>query len=45
MRNEKVDFDLSELSLKNLVDVYHEIANFIQFLEDNKIELEEENDG
>ena len=39
MQNEKVDFDLSELSLKNLVDVYHEMANFIQFLEDNKIEL------
>ena len=45
MQNEKVDFDLSELSLKNLVDVYHEMSNFIQFLEDNKIELEEENDG
>lgn len=45
MHNEKVDFDLSELSLKNLVDVYHEMTNFIQFLDDNKIELEEENDG
>ena len=45
MQNEKVDFDLSELSLKNLIDVYHDMENFVQFLEDNKIELEEENDG
>ena len=44
MRNEKVDFDLSELSLNELIKSYHAISNFIQFLEDNKIELEEETD-
>ena len=43
MRNEKIDFDLSELSLKELVDVYYNISGFIQFLNDNKIELEEDN--
>ena len=43
MQNEKVDFDLSELSLKDLIEVYHEMSNFIQFLDDNKIEIEEEN--
>lgn len=44
MQNEKVDFDLSELSLKDLIEVYHEMSNFIQFLDDNKIEIEVEND-
>ena len=44
MQNEKVDFDLSELSLKDLIHVYHDMASFIQFLDDNKIELEEAND-
>ena len=43
MQNEKVDFDLSELSLKDLIEVYHDMSNFIQFLDDNKIEIEEEN--
>lgn len=45
MRNEKVDFDLSILSLEELVNTYHDITNFIQFLNDNKIEEMEENDG
>lgn len=44
MQNEKVDFDLSILSLKDLINVYHDISNFIQFLDENKIELEEDND-
>lgn len=44
MQNEKVDFDLSELSLKELIDVYYNMSNFIQFLNDNKIDLEEDND-
>lgn len=42
MKNEKVDFDLSELSLKELIDVYYKMSNFIQFLNDNKIDLEED---
>ena len=44
MQNEKVDFDLSELALKELIDVYYNMSNFIQFLNDNKIDLEEDND-
>lgn len=44
MQNEKVDFDLSELSLKELIDVYYNMSNFIQFLNDNKIDLEEDKD-
>ena len=44
MQNEKVDFDLSELSLNELIKSYYSISNFIQFLDDNKIELEVEND-
>ena len=43
MRNEKVDFDLSELSLKELIDAYYKMSSFIQFLNDNKIDLEEDN--
>ncbi len=43
MRSEKVDFDLSILSLEQLVNTYHDITNFIQFLNDNKIEEMEEN--
>lgn len=43
MRSEKVDFDLSILSLEQLVNTYHDITNFIQFLNDNKVEEMEEN--
>lgn len=34
----KVDFDLSALSLKELVEVYQDITNFIQFLDKSVIE-------
>ena len=34
----KVDFDLSALSLKELVEVYQDITNFIQFLDESVIE-------
>lgn len=39
--NEKVEFDLSTLNLKELVEVYENITSFIDFLEENKIILEE----
>ncbi len=37
MLNEKVDFDLSLLSLEELIQVYNNIEEFLQFLEENKI--------
>ena len=39
--NNKIDFDLSTLSLEELIEVYEKIDNFISFLEDSKIEIEE----
>lgn len=38
----KVNFDLSTLSLSELIMVYENINNFLQFLEDKKIVTEEE---
>ena len=43
LEEEKVDFDLSALSLQELVDVYKDITEFLQFLEENKIVSEEKN--
>lgn len=37
----KVDFDLSTLSLEELVKVYDEIVEFIQLLEESRIVIEE----
>lgn len=37
----KVDFDLSALTLQELVKVYEEIGSFLQFLEESKIVEEE----
>lgn len=45
--NEKVNFDLSVLNLKELVTVYEEITDFIKLLEDKKIvteKVEDENE-
>ena len=39
--NEKVEFDLSTLSLHELVEVYEDITEFLDFLKENKITLEE----
>ena len=39
--NEKVEFDLSTLSLQELVEVYENITGFIDFLKESKITLEE----
>ena len=41
LEKEKVEFDLSTLSLKELVEVYNNIVDFLEFLKDNKIILEE----
>ena len=40
MLNEKVDFDLSLLSLEELIEVFNDIDSFIQYLIDSKIEVE-----
>jgi len=37
----KVNFDISTLSLSELIKVYEDITNFLQFLEDKKIVVEE----
>ena len=42
MLNEKVDFDLSLLSLEELIEVFNDIDTFIHFLNDTKIEVEKE---
>ena len=39
--NSKVDFDLSTLSLEELIEVYEKINEFIEFLGESKIEIEE----
>lgn len=48
MKNEeeKVGFDLSTLTLQELIEVYQDITDFLQFLNETKIDLEEkENDN
>ena len=39
--NNTVQFDLSTLSLQELVEVYKNITSFLEFLQENKITLEE----
>ena len=39
--DETVEFDLSTLNLEQLVEVYKNITEFIDFLQENKIILEE----
>ena len=39
--DQKVEFDLSTLNLQELVEVYENITDFLDFLKDNKITLEE----
>ena len=38
----KVDFDLSKLTLEELIKVYEEITSFIAYTEETKIVEEEE---
>lgn len=37
----KVDFDLSVLNLDELIKVYEKVENFIKYLNDKKIIIEE----
>ena len=37
----KVDFDLSVLKLEELIKVYDNVENFIKYLKDKKIDMEE----
>lgn len=37
----KVDFDLSVLSLEELIKVYENVDNFLKYLQDKKIVIEE----
>lgn len=41
MVNEKVDFDLSQLTLEDLIEVYNKIEEFIGTLNSSKIVEEE----
>ncbi len=41
MLNEKVDFDLSLLTLEDLIEVYNKIEEFVEFLDGSKIVTEE----
>lgn len=41
-KEQVVDFDISKLSLSELVEVYNEITGFIEFIEESKMELKEE---
>ena len=45
MLNEKVDFDLSQLTLEDLIEVYNKIEEFIEFLNSSKIATEEKGDS
>lgn len=40
--NQVIDFDISKLSLSELVEVYNEITGFIDFVEESKMELKAE---
>ena len=40
-KEEKINFDLSVLSLTELIETYNDIEEFLAFLKDNKIEIEE----
>ncbi len=39
-----IDFDISTLSLNEIVDVYNEITSFIEFIDESKMELQTEGD-
>ena len=41
MKNNTVDFDLSQLTLSELINLYEKVNSFIQHLNDNEIETEE----
>ena len=41
LSEEKVEFDLSALNLQELMEVYKNIVDFLDFLQENKITLGE----
>lgn len=43
--NSKFNFDISVLSLNELIKLYEEITEFLQFLNDSKIVSEEKTEG
>ena len=45
MLNEKVDFDLSQLTLEDLIEVYSKIEEFIDYLDNSKLNMEEPGDS
>lgn len=45
MLNEKVDFDLSLLTLEDLIEVYNKIEEFIAYLNESKIVTESEGES
>ena len=40
----KFDFDLSELTLEELITVYNDVDDFISFLESKKVEVEKKDE-
>ena len=40
--DQKVEFDLSTLNLQELVEVYENITEFLEFLKENKKTIEEQ---
>jgi hypothetical protein len=43
--NNKIDFDLSTLSLEELIEVYEKIDEFLLFLDESKLEIEEKSNN
>ena len=41
----ETNFDISNLSLKELIEVYETIDSFLDFLNESKVEEEEANNG
>ena len=44
MEKNKTNFDLSNLSLEELIKVYENISSFLAFLEENKLDESEASD-
>lgn len=44
MSDKKIDFDLNKLSQDELIKVYENIKSFLDYLEDNKLDLSEESE-
>lgn len=44
MSDKKIDFDLNNLSQEELIRVYENIKSFLDYLEDSKLDLNEESE-